>query len=367
MKSTHTLIISLLVSLNLFGQQPEWVPSVLINVDHYNSVLCHDGVGSAEAFVTGGIGPFEYTWFDFYGNVLGYGLELNNFPAPGQGEQYYFEVRKDTMAEGTGYWWDVLVFNPDSIVIEFDTHVLSSGFNISAPDSSDGQITTNVYGGVPGYSFEWSNGSHSANLSNLLSGTYTVQVTDFTGCTATKSVTLTEPPSPLHVVSITSPDYNNSGFNISKNGVPDGKINLVVNGGTPPYKIRWSPLGETDDKNPDTLWARQYMAEITDASGIAKVTAKITLTEPSKLQLSLTPVNPNCSECSNGSVTTNVTGGVTPYTYQWSSGQTTATITGLPSGEYVVVVTDKNGAQLKEGTFLKGMKVMTGPDMEMLI
>jgi hypothetical protein len=48
--------------------------------------------------------------------------------------------------------------------------------------------------------------------------------------------------------------------------------------------------------------------------------------------------------CANsGSVTLTPTGGVTPYTYSWSSGQTTAALTGLPAGNYTVTATDANG------------------------
>ncbi len=45
----------------------------------------------------------------------------------------------------------------------------------------------------------------------------------------------------------------------------------------------------------------------------------------------------------NGGATASATGGVQPYTYLWSNGQTTATISNVPQGEYTVIVTDVNG------------------------
>ncbi|HMQ46977.1 MAG TPA: T9SS type A sorting domain-containing protein [Saprospiraceae bacterium] len=49
----------------------------------------------------------------------------------------------------------------------------------------------------------------------------------------------------------------------------------------------------------------------------------------------------------NNSATVTVTGGTGPYSYLWSDGQTTATATGLASGNYSVVVTDANGCTVE--------------------
>ena len=44
-----------------------------------------------------------------------------------------------------------------------------------------------VDGGIPGYSYSWSNGSTTASLSGLVEGSYSVTVTDTYGCTASDS------------------------------------------------------------------------------------------------------------------------------------------------------------------------------------
>src|SRR5205085_4586572 len=52
----------------------------------------------------------------------------------------------------------------------------------------------------------------------------------------------------------------------------------------------------------------------------------------------------NCPSPNNGTATANiVSGGVGPYTYLWSNGQTTNPATGLIVGNYSVTVTDING------------------------
>ncbi|NVO03364.1 MAG: T9SS type A sorting domain-containing protein [Bacteroidetes bacterium] len=61
------------------------------------------------------------------------------------------------------------------------------------------------------------------------------------------------------------------------------------------------------------------------------------------ISVSTTAVNASCSGCSDGSATATVIGGTGPFTYTWSNGGTTATITNLPTGLYHVTVVDANG------------------------
>ncbi|MBI2270636.1 MAG: SBBP repeat-containing protein [Bacteroidetes bacterium] len=59
----------------------------------------------------------------------------------------------------------------------------------------------------------------------------------------------------------------------------------------------------------------------------------------STLLTNITATNANCN---SGSATITATGGTTPYSYTWSNGQTSSTITGLASGKYYVTVADKD-------------------------
>src|SRR5580698_7119997 len=118
--------------------------------------------------------------------------------------------------------------------------------------------------------------------------------------------------------------------------VCNGSATASVSGGETPYTFYWSN-GETSQ--PDTnLCAGTYTLSVIDWFG--DYTTRLFIIGPSSISLSLSSTSP--SACSNiGSVTANVTGGSTPYTYLCSyGGETTASITGLSGGEYSVTVHD---------------------------
>ena len=217
------------------------------------------------------------------------------------------------------------------------------GYNVSAQGASDGWITAVIGGGATPYSYQWSNGAESETNHDLSSGSYSVIVRDVNQCQLQLSANLTQ-PTPLHIVSITSPLHN--GYNLSCKGSEDGAIDLTVSGGVSPYTYQWSNGNFTQDLA--DLKAGEYTVLVKDLNGVG-VTASITLTQPASIEVELSaPTYPNghhttCYNCSNGSVTTTVTGGVMPYVYSWNTGQSTQNLANLMSGTYAVQVTDANG------------------------
>jgi gliding motility-associated-like protein len=204
--------------------------------------------------------------------------------------------------------------------------------NSDCANSVTGSIDISINGGTGGYTFLWTNGATTQNITNLIAGTYTVVVTDVSGCSTTESFTITD-PSGL-VVSGTATD-------VSCNGAADGEIiGIVATGGTPNYTYLWSNNETTQDIS--GLSGGVYAVTVTDDLG-CQATAGFVIDEPSIITLSASNTNVTCNGSSNGAINVSVNGGTSPYNYLWSNGETTAAISGLTAGNYSVTVTDDNG------------------------
>ena len=205
------------------------------------------------------------------------------------------------------------------------------GTNPGCNGASTGSIDLTVSGGTTPYTYNWSNGPTTQDLSNLPAGTYTVTVSDNNDCEQIVSVTLTDPP--LLTVSGAGTDPLCFGTNT-------GSINLAVGGGTPGYSYQWSPSGS--GPNPSGLGVGTYSVTVTDIKGCTATTS-VTLGQPTQLTASATGSNPLCNGGNTGSINLTAGGGTTPYTFNWSNGNNTEDPTGLTAGTYTVTVTDANG------------------------
>lgn len=120
----------------------------------------------------------------------------------------------------------------------------------------------------------------------------------------------------------------------------DGIVTVVPTQGVPPFTYLWSTgATELSIKN---VPKGVYTATLTDATGATVVHSHILNSE--ELDLYLDDVKPVTFCTSNsGALTVSPVGGLAPYTYTWSNGQSTATASGLTAGTYAVTVTDANG------------------------
>lgn len=123
---------------------------------------------------------------------------------------------------------------------------------------------------------------------------------------------------------------------ISCSGACDGSLTVTADCGYPPYSYLWSNGNSTATAT--GLCLGNYTVTVSDSSG--NVIMNFTLTEPDPLSISFSQNSPS-SGC-NGSVTVNATGGTTPYTYAWTTGDSTQTADSLCAGPYQVTVSDAN-------------------------
>lgn len=208
--------------------------------------------------------------------------------------------------------------------------VLSSTTVPAGCNQSNGSINLTVSGGTEPYTFVWSNGSASEDISGLPAGVYKVKVTDSIGCSSELVVNLKD-----------NNTLRLAGIMQQTSCVDDasGAINVTVSGGAPPYTFVWSNGATTEDL--DQLVAGVYKLTVTDANGC---TASITVNVSKKtFQVSSQITHPLCFGDTTGSITLTPSGGTEPYTYEWSNGETGNSITGSSGGVYQVTITDATG------------------------
>jgi hypothetical protein len=218
-----------------------------------------------------------------------------------------------------------------------------------------GAVNLSVTGGTAPYTFTWTGpgGPYATqNISGLSSGTYNVTVTDANMCTTTAMATVTGPTAGLSVV------LDNQ-TNVACFGNTTGAINVTTSGGTPGYTYAWNDGNTNEDRT--GLAAGTYTLTVTDNNGCTN-TLQATITQPTALVLSLSKIDPTCPPGADppvnadGSIDLSVSGGTSPYSYNWSD------LTPPPAepqdrsllsaGTYSVTVTDANNCTASISTTL---------------
>ncbi|MBI3510650.1 MAG: gliding motility-associated C-terminal domain-containing protein [Bacteroidetes bacterium] len=290
-------------------------PTVTIASSGNNS--CFGGSnGTATANVSGGTGPYTYSWAPSGGTAItASGLAAGSYTC--------------TVTDANGCISSV------SVTITEPTQV--TGTTSSTPANcggNNGSATVVAGGGSPGYTYSWApSGGTAATASNLIGGNYTVTITDANGCAITSTVSVATSAGPTSSIASSS--------NILCFGGNTGSATASASGGTPGYTYSWAPIGGSAATGTN-MTAGSYTCTITDANGCT-TTSSVTLTEPPQLTASATSTPANCS-ASDGTATVTPGGGTAGYTYSWApSGGTGATENNIPAGTYTCTVTDANG------------------------
>ncbi|MEZ4721442.1 MAG: gliding motility-associated C-terminal domain-containing protein [Flavobacteriales bacterium] len=215
--------------------------------------------------------------------------------------------------------------------------VLAINMDSTAPDcggASTGTVTGHVTGGTQPYTFTWSNnGALNDSIDTaLVAGTYTVTVTDANGCTISGSASISSPTSVVASITSTNPLCNSQ---------TNGTATANGTGGTGTYSFGWDYLGATS-QTISSLAPGTYAVTVTDGNGCTD-SASVIITDPAVLLVNVTGNSPQCNGDTTGSAIATPSGGTTPYTFLWSTTETTDSIGGLSAGTYTVTVTDSNG------------------------
>jgi hypothetical protein len=196
---------------------------------------------------------------------------------------------------------------------------------------SNGSINLTPAGGTAPYTFNWSNGATSEDLNNVAPGTYSLTLTDASGCTKSFTYTVGNQPNQPTITSTTTP---------SNCDLANGIVNISVTGGATPYTFLWSNGSTNEDLN--SVMPGSYTVTVTGADGCTQTaTINLTNTNPPITINGTITANTTCNG-GNGAVNTTLSPATPPgggtYTYTWSTGATTPGISGMTPGTYTVTV-----------------------------
>lgn len=224
-----------------------------------------------------------------------------------------------------------------------------------------GQIQLGIAGGVSPFSVSWtgplsgnaSTGGLNYSISGLVSGIYSITVTDAQGCSRTQSaVTLNNIPNSLQFTATSIQGFCDQ----------PGSIQIATTGGVAPFSVAWSGTQSgnltagTGTFSIPALGSGIYTVTVTDAQGCSRTRTSITLTNlPNTVQLQATAQPGTCGQ--PGRILTGISGGTAPFTVSWSgpsSGSISVSTGGyiipnLNSGVYSVTVTDAQGCSRSQG------------------
>jgi gliding motility-associated-like protein len=206
--------------------------------------------------------------------------------------------------------------------------------------STNGTATVSITGGVAPYSVTWNTNPVQTGtvITNLTGGTYVATIRD-NSCPPLISLdTITITPT------ATSFSLNTTSQAVKCFGVNSGTAIVNITGGTGPFGILWSN-GQTGLTDTD-LVAGTYTVQITDLSSGCIASAIAPITQPQQITVTV----PNGTVCigQTHALNATVSGGTTPYTFNWNNGISAANpfnISPVSTSSYTIAVIDFNGCK----------------------
>lgn len=346
-------------------------------------------IGAIDLTVSDGAGPFQFVWDNGAMTEDLEELGLNDYTVTVTDGNLCTYVEVITVGEQAG-------FEIENVIV-----------NTSCTGINDGSILLTTIGGEMPFTFDWSNGEETNFIDNLAVGNYTVVVMDDVGCTwndtfeiaQNSNVEITphvinndcyntnlgaieltinsnapydllwdDGSSSESIVDLSVGDYSlilvdtfgcnyEYDYSISE-GVEityessieaincyqgsDGSISISILTATDSVTYNWSN-GPTDALN-NNLSSGDYYLTIIDGLG-CEVYDTFELFDVEELIATAIVIDNPCDGYEEGNISLNITGGSAPYTVNWNNGESGNIISGLPSGDYEVTVTDANGCE----------------------
>ncbi len=308
-----------------------------ITVSSTTDVSCYNGNdGSIDVTVSGGTAPFSFNW----NGPNGYSSTNEDISG------IYAGTYQVTVTDNNGCTASTAV----TISQPSQLDMTSSITHEQCPGYANGSIDISVSGGTPPYSYSWSNGSTTEDISGLSQGVYYVTVTDDNNCQMTNYFQVnTLYPTPTSYFSVDSVWCYQDTASVVYNGNASSnanfhwifqEANVIAGSGIGPYQMNWINPGVYNI----SLWVEE--------NGCVSDTTQATVYNPPPMQGQITGTDLNCYQDNTGQITTTVSGGRPPYTFIWNNGQTSQNLSDIPAGNYSVTIADSKNCMIHLNTII---------------
>lgn len=270
--------------------------------------------GSIQTEVVGANSPFTYNWSNGAGNV-------------------------SSIDDLTPGFYDLFVVDAANCIYEQNFEIKAADTikfePLILPDScgrATGSVDLNVQGGSRPFLITWNGDARPEFETNLDKGSYAIDLTDAEGCEATANVHVPGTDAIGIAFSITNPACQDSNGAVS-----------ITPFGTGPFTYAWASGDSTTAL--DSLSSGVYDVTMTDSIGCTTKGRAFVNDSNAPAATVQNIQHVTCYGQANGAANLTTTGGLAPYGFAWSNGDTTEDISSLAPGRYYLSVTDTAGCR----------------------
>lgn len=305
-------------------------PGLTLCFDDIEPAFCGEARGKATAIANGGTGDYRYEWKSSQNNIL--------------------SNEKNISGLFSGVYTLTVFDNNNCEVINTVGITSADGPKVKVSDvvpatcsySSDGSALLEITEGNGPFSLHWPDGQSALQGFNLSKGDHLVEITDLNDCKVIAPVTIPAPEAlDITVVESAEPICN---------GDCNGKLTIMVNGGTGNYFYDWT---EFTGPELNDLCAGDYSVIVTDENTcVSEKTFHLGQPEPLAARL-LYAQSPDCRDGCDGRLEIEASGGTGIIQYLWSTGANDPDVHKLCAGTYSAIISDSHGCNISETYSLK--------------